>query len=139
MNLNRATIIGRLTRDPETKALPSGMPVTNFSVATSSTYVKDGEKVEETEFHNIVVFAKQADACATFLRKGTLVAIEGRLQTRSWEKDGAKHYRTEIIADRVQFGPKNERSADAQNDVPPPPTLDGTYPQEDIDPNEIPF
>lgn len=107
MYINSATIYGNLTRDPEMKALPSGMSVTNMSVATNRTYNdKDGKKQEETEYHNVVVFGKTAENCAKYLTKGAGVLVEGRLQTRSWEKDGQKQYRTEVVAERVQFGPK---------------------------------
>lgn len=115
MNINHVTIVGRLTRDPEMKALPSGSKVTNFSVATSRTYVNEnGGKVETPEFHSIVAFGKTAELAAQYLKKGQLCGIEGRLQTRSWEKDGSKQYRTEIIADRVQFGPKSAPGAEKE-------------------------
>lgn len=108
MNLNSVTIAGRLTKNPELKALPSGQNVCNFSLATSKTYKdKDGNQQESTEYHNIVVFGKQAENCAKYLLKGQLALVEGELSTRSWEKDGTKHYRTEIVAQRVQFGPKS--------------------------------
>lgn len=108
MYLNKAMIYGNLTRDPELKALPNGMNVCSFSLATNRVYNdKDGNKQEEVEYHNIVVFGKQADSCAKYLSKGGTALVEGRLQTRSWEKDGQKQYRTEVVADRVQFGPKS--------------------------------
>ena len=110
MNLNSVTIIGRLTRDPEMKALPSGSNVTSMSIATSRSYESNGERKEETEYHNVVVFGKQAENCAKYLTKGALASVEGRLQTRSWDKDGVKHYRTEIVADRVQFGPRQDNA-----------------------------
>src|SRR5580704_2799187 len=106
MYLNKAIIIGNLTRDPELKALPSGSKVTTFSVATNRTYKdKNGAKQESVEFHNIVVFGKVAELVAQYLKKGSQALIEGRIQTRSWDdKDGQKKYRTEIVADTVQFG-----------------------------------
>jgi len=105
MNLNRVLVCGRLTRDPECKALPSGSNVVSFSLATNRVY-KDanGEKQEQVEYHNIVVFGKLADVCAQYLRKGDTALVEGRLQTRSWEKDGYRQYRTEVVAEGVQFG-----------------------------------
>ena len=108
MYLNKVFIAGNLTRDPELKALPSGANVSSFGVATNRTWRdQNGEKKEATEFHNIVVFGRQADTCAQYLKKGQQVLVEGRLQTRSWDKDGQKQYRTEIVADRVQFGAKS--------------------------------
>jgi len=110
MNLNKAFIIGNITRDPELKSLPSGMKVTTFSVATNRVWKdQSGNKKENTEFHNIVVFGRQAETSAQYLKKGSNVLIEGRLQTRSWEdkNGGGKKYRTEIVADRVQFGARS--------------------------------
>lgn len=111
MNLNRVIIGGRLTSDPESRALPNGGNVTNITVATNRTYKdRDGKKQEEVEFHSIVVFGKQADSVKDFLKKGSEVIVEGHIKTRSWDnKEGEKKYRTEIIAERVQFGarPKN--------------------------------
>ena len=119
MFINKAMVYGNLTRDPEMKALPSGQNVTNMSLATNRTYNdRDGNKQEEVEFHNVVVFGKQAENVAKYLTKGSSAYIEGRLQTRSWDKDGVKMYRTEIVADFVQFGPKSSASntpSEAQN------------------------
>lgn len=108
MFINKAMLMGNLCANPEMKALPSGSTVTNFSIATNRVYNdKDGNKQEEAEFHNVVVFGKQAENVAKYLTKGSSAFVEGRLQTRSWDKDGVKMYRTEIIADIVQFGPKS--------------------------------
>src|SRR3989338_1685672 len=108
MYLNKALLFGNLTRDPELRALPSGMNVCNFSVATNRVYKdRDGKKQEQADFHNVVVFGRQADTVSQYLKKGSSVYIEGRMQTRSWEQNGEKKYRTEVIADRVQFGPKS--------------------------------
>lgn len=148
MNLNRATIAGRITRDPEMKALPSGSSVTAFSVATNNIYTKDGQRVEDVEYHNIIVFGKQAESCAQYLKKGQLVLVEGRIKTRSWEAEGRKNYRTEIIAERVQFGPRGEgspaRSADehaqrAPKDPDVPAIEYPTAESEGINPEDIPF
>lgn len=107
MYLNKALVAGNLTRDPEMKALPSGQNVTSFSVATNRVYKdKEGARQEATDYHNIIVFGKAAESCNTYLKKGSQVLVEGRLQTRSWEKDGVTHYRTEIVSDSVQFGSK---------------------------------
>ena len=141
MYLNKAMIIGNLTRDPEMKALPSGMNVTSFSIATNRVYNdKDGKRQEAVDYHNVVVFGKQADSVAKYLTKGSQALVEGRMQTRSWEKDGQKQYRTEVIADRVQFGNKPQGSnttqavtTDKSESVLP------DYPEEEIAPSDIPF
>ncbi len=110
MYLNKTFLFGNLTRDPEMKSLPNGNKVTSFSIATNRVY-KDaqGNKQEQAEFHNIVVFGRQAETSAQYLKKGQGVLIEGRIQTRSWDDKvtNEKKYRTEIIADAVQFGPKS--------------------------------
>lgn len=151
MYLNKVFIAGNLTRDPELKALPSGAQVASFGVATSRTWKdQNGEKKEATEFHNIVVFGRQAETSAQYLKKGQQVLVEGRLQTRSWEKDGTKQYRTEIVADRVQFGSKTGGGGgmETRGDGAPmnPAKNSGgdksdqiEYPAEDISPDDIPF
>jgi single-strand DNA-binding protein len=104
MSLNKAQLIGRLGQAPELKYTPSGTAVCNFSLATSEKFTgKDGQKQERTEWHRIVVFSKLAELCGQYLSKGRQIYIEGRLQTRSWDKDGQKHYTTEIVADKVIF------------------------------------
>lgn len=109
MYLNKSILYGNLTRDPEMKSLPNGSKVTSFSIATNRIY-KDaaGAKQEQVEFHNIVVFGKQAETSAQYLKKGSGVLIEGRIQTRSWDDKttGEKKNRTEVVADAVQFGPR---------------------------------
>lgn len=109
MNLNKVFILGRLTQDPQVRTLPSGDFVATFGVATNRVfYNKNKEKQEQTEFHNVVVFGKLADIARQYLKQGSMVLIEGRLQTRSWEdKDGIKKYRTEIITESMQLGPKS--------------------------------
>lgn len=149
MYLNKALIYGNLTRDPELKSLPSGTQVTTFSIATNRVWKdKDGAKQENVEFHNIVVFGRQAETVAQYLKKGSSALVEGRMQTRSWESDGVKKYRTEIIADRVQFGPRSGGSAPSKDvstggaDVPQSAeslSSDIEYPEEDIKPEDIPF
>jgi len=116
--LNKAIIMGNLTRDPEVKALPSGMHVTNFSLATNRSYKdKEGNKQEDAEFHNIVVFGKQADSCGQYLKKGQEALVEGRIQTRSWEgEDGKKNYRTEIVGESVTFGRKGDSDQTSPSD-----------------------
>jgi single-strand DNA-binding protein len=149
MYLNKAIVIGNLTRDPEIKSLPSGIQVCSFSLATNRVWKdKNGAKQESADYHNIVVFGRQAETAAQFLRKGASALVEGRMQTRSWDAaDGTKKYRTEIVADRVQFGPRagtgtpsssSAPKAVADKDLPPPmETID--YPEEDINPEDIPF
>jgi len=110
MNLNKVFLIGRLTRDPETKALPSGKSVTTFGLATDRVFTdKSGQKQQQTEFHNIVMFGRLAEIASQYLAKGSLTYIEGRIQTRSWQdSSGNKKYRTEILAERMQLGPKSQ-------------------------------
>lgn len=151
MFLNKAIIIGNLTRDPELKALPSGIQVASLSVATNRVWKdKNGAKQESADFHNVVVFGRQAEIAAQYLKKGQNVMVEGRIQTRSWDaQDGSKRYRTEIVADRVQFGPKAGggqqagaprqsqtagKVAEEPKDIP-----SVEYPQEEINPDDIPF
>jgi len=95
MYLNKALVIGNLTRDPEMKSLPSGIKVTTFSLATNRVWKnKDGAKQESVDFHNIVVFGRQAETSAQYLKKGSNALVEGRMQTRSWDaQDGTKKYR----------------------------------------------
>ena len=117
MYLNKAIIYGNLTKDPELKSLPSGIQVSSFSIATNRRYKdKNGAWVETPDYHNIVVFGRQAETAAQYLRKGSGVFVEGRMQTRSWDgADGKKNYRTEVVADRVQFGPKTGPSTGGGN------------------------
>lgn len=150
MYLNKAMVFGNLTRDPEMKALPSGMQVCSFSLATNRVYNdRDGKRQETADYHNIVVFGKQAENCAKYLTKGSSAYVEGRMQTRSWEKDGVKQYRTEVVADRVQFGPRSAGSTgapaaaaaanpSASNDDRGASVLPD-YPEEEINPEDIPF
>ncbi|OHB20234.1 MAG: single-stranded DNA-binding protein [Parcubacteria group bacterium RIFCSPHIGHO2_01_FULL_56_18] len=148
MYLNKALLYGNLTRDPELRALPSGMNVVNFSIATNRTFKdRDGKKQEQTDFHNIVVFGRQADTVNQYLKKGSSVFVEGRMQTRSWEKEGQKMYRTEVVADRVQFGPRSSGGGGARPQEAQPDEHDSgsgggagiDYPKDDINPDDIPF
>ena len=154
MYINKAMLFGNLTRDPELRALPSGMNVVNFSLATNRVFTdRDGKKQEQTDFHNVVVFGKQADTVNQYLKKGSSVFVEGRMQTRSWDDKATneKKYRTEVIADRVQFGPRASGGASTggpRNDSgTPAPVEDMTagggagidYPKDDINPDDIPF
>ena len=134
MYLNKVIVAGNLTRDPELKALPGGQNVCSMSIATNEVYTKDGERKETTEYHNIVIFGKQAENSAKYLKKGDQALIEGKNQTRSWEKDGVKLYRTEIIAQSIQFGGKRDATpADSSPSALP------NYPADEINPDNIPF
>jgi len=145
MYINKAIIFGNLTRDPEMKALPSGTNVTTFGIATNRRYKdRDGNYQDAVDYHNVVVFGRQAETSAQYLKKGNGAFVEGRLQTQSWERDGQKHYRTEIVAERVQFGPRRDgsvasapatKAAESDDKTPAPPT----YPEEEINPDDIPF
>jgi single-strand DNA-binding protein len=150
MYFNRAIVIGNLTRDPEVRALPSGIQVATFAVATNRVWKdKAGAKQESTDYHNIVVFGRQAETTGQYLKKGSSVLVEGRMQTRSWDDKatGEKKYRTEIVADRVQFGPRSAGggapSSASQGSSSPAgkekeiDTIE--YPTEDINPDDIPF
>lgn len=108
MNLNKVFILGNLTRDPELRQTPSGQSVCSFGVATNSFFSdKSGQRQQKAEFHNIVVWGRQAEVANQFLRKGSSVLIEGRLQTRSWEdKQGMQRKTTEIVTERMQLGPR---------------------------------
>ena len=142
--------MGNLTRDPELKTLPSGSSVANFGIATNRVWKnQQGEKQEDVQFHNIVVFGKQADTVGQYLKKGSSVLVEGRLQTRNWDaQDGTKKSRTEIVAERVQFGPRRQAGGFAEKgevgagkgSAKQEEQLETIeYPEEDIKPEEIPF
>lgn len=147
MYLNKVFLYGNLTRDPELKALPSGSQVVNFGLATNRTYKdKNGQKQEATEFHNVVAFGRTAEVIAQYVKKGRPIFVEGRLQTRSWEgkEDGKKQYRTEIIVDNFQFGADGKGGGGAASragDEQPAPKDDEAikYPDEEINPEDIPF
>jgi single-strand DNA-binding protein len=116
MNLNKAILIGNLTRDPESRTLPSGQAVSNFGLATNRVWfdANTKEKKQQVEFHNIVAFGKLAEICNQYLKKGTLAMIEGRIQTRSWQdQSGVTKYRTEVVAEKMQMGPKSSGSQQA--------------------------
>lgn len=108
MNLNKVFIVGRLTADPQLRTTASGQSVASLSVATNRVWTdKSGARQEEVEYHNVVVWAKQAEIASQFLKKGSLVFIEGRLRTRSWQdKQGQNRKTTEVVAERMQLGPR---------------------------------
>jgi single-strand DNA-binding protein len=144
MNLNKALLIGNLTRDPEARATPDGTPVTTFSVATNLRWTDpSGNRQEKVEYHNIVAWRKLAEICGQYLRKGSKVYVEGRIQTRQWEdQQKQKRYRTEIVAENLimldrQTAPSNAApSASSLEDQSPA----AAAPQEPvINVEEIPF
>lgn len=145
MYLNKVYVLGNLTRDPEMKALPTGTKVTQFSLATNRVWKdQSGAKQEAVEYHNIVVFGRQAETSAEYLKKGQQVLIEGRLQTRSWDgADGKKNYRTEILAESVQFGSKgvgatgNATPSAQSASMPDMATI--AYGDDEVNPDDIPF
>ena len=146
MNLNKIFLLGRLTKDPEARTLPSGQAISSFGLATNRVWNdKDGNRQEATEFHNIVLFGKLAEIAAQYLRKGSLTLIEGRSQTRNWQDSaGNKRSKTEIVAERLQLGPKSagtsrlegEKTASpekvAQEEIP-------IIEEEEINVKDIPF
>lgn len=151
MNLNKAMIIGNLTRDPEARTTPQGTAVTTFNVATNLVWNdQNGQRQEKVEYHNVVAWRKLGEICAQYLTKGSKIYIEGRLQTRSWDdQSGNKRYRTEIVAenmimlDRAGSTAKNEQKS---TDEPPDKTSDYSQPEtpaapaeEEINVDEIPF
>ena len=152
MDLNKVMIIGRLTRDPEVKTTPSGTNVVSFSVATGFNWTdQQGQKKEQTEFHNVVAWRKLADIIGQYLKKGSQVYIEGRLSTRSWDDktSGQKRYRTEIVADNmIMLGrPAGQTGAQSSADSMPSmssrtseqPEPSSEMPEIQIDNNDIPF
>ncbi len=149
MNLNKVFIIGNLTRDPELRQTPGGQAVCSFGVATNSYYTdKGGNRQTRAEFHNVVLWGRQAELANQFLTKGSNVFIEGRIQTRAWEgKDGQQRKTTEIVGERVQFGPRpagggrtesaeSSRSAEAAGSAVDSPQAE-EIPVIDIDADEI--
>jgi single-strand DNA-binding protein len=109
MNLNKVILIGRLTQDPEARTTPSGQNVTTIKMATNRVWTDQATgRKEATEFHTVIAWGRLGDIASNYLKKGALVMIEGRLQTRSWvgTKDSVKHYTTEIIAENLQMGPR---------------------------------
>lgn len=147
MYLNKALLYGNLTRDPELRALPSGGQVVSFGLATNRTYKdKNGQKQEATEFHNIVAFGRPAEIIAQYMKKGRPLYVEGRIQTRSWEgkEDGKKQYRTEVVVENFQFGDGGQRggagASEPREEAPAKSSGEEIqYPDEEINPEDIPF
>ena len=152
MYLNKAIVIGNLTRDPELRSLPSGIKVCSFSLATNRVWKdKNGARQESTDYHNVVVFGRQAETVAQYMKKGNSILVEGRMQTRSWDDaaTNSKKYRTEVIADRVQFGSsaggvKSSPSLNQPTKTVPAEEKEEEldtieYPEEQINAEDIPF
>ena len=145
MNLNRVILIGNLTADPELRNTPSGQAVCNFRMATNRFWVnkETRQQQKEAEYHTIVAWGRLAEISSQYLTKGSLVMIEGRLRTRSWQDpQGNKRFRTEIVAEGLQFGPKGSAKPSAakeqseQNDIP---IIEEDKDEEEIDVKKIPF
>jgi single-strand DNA-binding protein len=131
-SLNLVQIIGNLGKEPEMRFAPSGKPTTSFPVAVNNKYQSNGETKEETEWFNVVTWGKTAELCNQYLHKGSMIYAEGRLKTRSWDgNDGQKHWRTELIANRVLFLDKLGKPTENQQ-----PAEEGSG---DIEPDNIPF
>lgn len=142
MDLNKAMIIGNVTRDPETRTIPSGQNVCSFGIATNRRWrdKQTNEMQSQPEFHNIVAWGRLAETCGQYLKKGSRVYLEGRLQTRSWEdQTGQKKYRTEIVADNMIM---LDRKGSTPNAVPEAPA-EGAQPEpageDEIRVEDIPF
>lgn len=149
MNLNKAMVLGNVTRDPESRTTPSGQTVTTFGIATNRFYTdQQKQKQQKVEFHNIVAWGRLGEICAQYLKKGQIAFVEGRIESRSWDApDGTKKFRTEIIAENMQMGPKagmtgggmpkgaEEKSpptAPAREEIP-------SFQEEEIEVKDIPF
>ena len=153
MNLNKVFVLGRLTADPQLRTIPSGQQVASFSIATNRVWTdKSGQRQDETEFHNIVVWGRQAEIATQFLMKGSLVLIEGRLRTRTWQNQQGQNMKTtEIISERMQLGPKPQGGGGGFSKNPSSPANSGTdaivkeelpeinIDEEEIKPEDLPF
>ena len=162
MDLNKVILVGRVTADPQVRSTPGGQAVATIGVATNRTWTdKGGQKQEQTEFHNVVLWGRTAEIAGQYLTKGAMVLIEGRLQTRSWtDKNGQQRRTTEVMAERMQLGPRAANaggggnwgagktstpvaSASANDDKDAGPSLDEVpvinLDEEEIKPEDIPF
>ena len=144
MDLNRATVLGRLTRDPELRSTQTGKQVASMAVATNRVWKdQSGNKQEQSEFHNCVLWGKLAEIAGQYLSKGRRVYVEGRIQTRDWTgDDGVKRYRTEIVVDNLIMldGPRSGGApapSSGGNDMPAPPDAGGSA--DEIKVEDIPF
>ena len=152
MNLNKVLLIGRLVSDPEVRVTPSGQQVCSFRLATNRVWTdkNTGQKQEKTEFHNIILWRRLAEIASQYLRKGNLVFLEGRIETRNWQdQNGTKRYKSEIIVEKMQLGPKpgekgpapsveTKEQKNQKNNLPAGEEIP-VIEEEEIDINEIPF
>jgi|SRR3989338_504822 len=152
MNLNKVFVLGNLTRDPELRQTPSGQAVCSFSIATNRFYKDNsGQRQKQAEFHNIVAWGRQAEIINQYSKKGSILLVEGRMQTRSWQdQQGAKHWKTEIVAENIQLGPrpggggegggfKEESSHPSSEQRDEPPIIELPGDEEEINVKDIPF
>lgn len=139
MNFNKAIIVGRVVKDPEIRTTPNGQTVASLGVASNRVWNSNtGERQEKTEFHNIVAWGKLAEICGQYLVKGQLVLFEGRIETRSWDgQDGVKRYKTEIIAENMQMGPKARSQEGGTSVYQTKENTPANNPQNQSDKNEI--
>lgn len=149
MNLNKVFLIGNLTADPELRSTTSGQKVCTLRLATNRTWKNQaGQQQEKAEFHSVVLWGRLAEIAGQYLKKGNMAYVEGRIETRSWDdqQSGQKKYRTEIIAERLQLGPRGQRSHEGE-DLQPSPSKEAPAAEEipiieedeDIDVKDIPF
>jgi len=138
MNLNKVFLLGRVATDPELRSTPTGQPVCSFRMVTNQIFTdSSGQKREKPQFHNIVLWRRLAEIASQYLTKGALVLIEGRIENRSWQDaQGNKKYRSEIIAERMQLGPK---ATGAKEELPEPEIPIIEEEPEEIDVKDIPF
>ncbi len=141
MNYNKVILVGRLVADPEIRSTPSGQSVCNIRLATNRVWTdQQGNKQEAVEYHDVVLWQKLADTASRFLTKGSLALIEGRLQTRSWQdQTGSKRYRTEIVAENLQLGPRPFSKNGQQGSEPKEQNKLSQEPEEEIDIRDIPL
>lgn len=150
MNINKVFIYGNLTRDPEVRQLPNGTQVAQLGIATNRTYKnQQGESVTDVEYHNLTMFGRLAELAQQYLKKGSGAFFEGRLRTSSWEADGVKKYKTEIIVEQMQFGPRrdgggdtgdgNKSAGSSKDGVDAPASEDFAQAAPTINPEDIPF
>jgi single-strand DNA-binding protein len=140
--VNKVILVGNLGRDPEIRSLPSGQPVANFTLATNRRWKdRDGNRQEKTEWHNIVVYGKQAEIAGQYLRKGRQIFVEGRLETRSWEdrQSGEKRFKTEVICDNFQMLGGRGGGAEDMGAPGPSGPDEGAQPSAGPEDDDIPF
>jgi len=144
MNFNKAILLGRVASDPETRSTTTGQTVCSFRLVTNRIFTSNNQKQERAEFHNIVLWRRLAEIASQYLTKGALVLIEGRVETRSWQDaSGTKKYRTEIVAEKMQLGPKSASASGPKNESSPAvqeeiPIIEEEQ-EGEIDVSQIPF